>query len=56
MLQLSWWEQFIVGAAVSLLTLLASKLTNATEVAALQAAIAFLQKLLGGQVAVNTSA
>lgn len=52
MLQLSWWEQFIVGAALSFLTIIASKLTNATEQAALQAAIQFLQKLLAGQVAV----
>jgi hypothetical protein len=27
MIALSWWEQFIVSAAVSLLTLLASKVT-----------------------------
>ena len=56
MLQLSWWEQFIVGAAVSLLTLLESKLTNPTEVAALQAAIAFLQKLLGGTIGLKPTA
>jgi hypothetical protein len=51
MVSLSWWEQFIIGAAVSFLTVLASKITNPVELAALQAAIAFLQKLLGGQVA-----
>jgi hypothetical protein len=50
MVKLSWWEQFIIGAAVSFLTLIASKITNATELAALQAAIAFLQKLLAEQV------
>ena len=50
MLQLSWWEQFIVTAAVSFLTVIAAKITNQTEQAALQAAIAFLNKLLAGQV------
>jgi hypothetical protein len=50
MVQLSWWEQFILAAAVSFLTLIASKVKNPTELAALQAAIAFLQKLLGGNV------
>lgn len=50
MIQLSWWEQFIVNAAVSLLSVLASRLSNATELAALQAAISFLQKLLAGTV------
>lgn len=50
MIQLSLWEQFIVGAAVSLLTLLQTKLKNKTEQAAIAAAIAFLQQLLGGQI------
>jgi len=49
MVSLSWWEQFIIGAAVSFLTVLASKITNPVELAALQAAIAFLQKLLGAR-------
>jgi len=53
MLTLSWWEQFIVGASISLLTTLESKLTNTTELAALQAAAAFLQSLLGGKVEVK---
>ncbi len=53
MVTLSWWEQFIIGAAVSFLTLIASKITNPVELDALQAAIAFLQKLLSGQVAVS---
>jgi hypothetical protein len=53
MLQLSWWEQFIVTAAISLLTMLQSKLKNPTELAALQAAITFLQSLLSGKVAVE---
>jgi hypothetical protein len=50
MVQLSWWEQFIVSAGVSLLTVLASKITNATELAGLESALAFLQQLLSGQV------
>jgi hypothetical protein len=50
MLQLSWWEQFIIGAAVSFLTVIQSKVTNTTELAGIQAALAFLNKLLAGQV------
>jgi hypothetical protein len=53
MIALSWWEQFIVSAAVSLLTLLASKVTNTVEQAAIQSAIAFLQRLLGGGVSTS---
>jgi hypothetical protein len=53
MLKLSWWEQFIISAAVSLLSVLASKLTNPTELAALKVAIEFLQTLLTGTVAVK---
>jgi len=53
MVNLSWWEQFIIGAAVSFLTVLGSKITNPVELAALQAASAVLQKLLGGQVAMT---
>lgn len=52
MLQLSWWEEFIVGAGISFLTVLTSKIKNPTELAALQAALTFLQKLLAGQVSV----
>lgn len=55
MLQLSWWEQFIISAALSFLTLIGSKITNPTELAALQAAIAFLQKLLSGTVGINAT-
>jgi len=51
MIKLSWWEEFIVTAALSFLTVLTSKVTNPTELAGLQAAIAFLQKLLSGTVA-----
>lgn len=50
MIKLSWWEEFIVTAAISLLTMLQSKITNQVELAGLQAAIGFLQKLLGGNV------
>lgn len=50
MLKLSFWEQFILQAAVSFLSVLASTVTNQTELAALQAALQFLQKLLAGQV------
>jgi hypothetical protein len=53
MITLSWWEQFIIGAAVSLLTLLQTKITNPTELAAIQAAITFLQKLLSGTVPIE---
>ena len=48
---LNAWEQVLVGASISLLTLLESKLTNTVEVAALKSAISFLQTLLDGNVA-----
>jgi hypothetical protein len=47
--QLSWWEQFILGSAVSLLSELASKITNPVQQAALESAILFLQTLLNAQ-------
>lgn len=50
MLKLNWWEEFVIGAAASLLQTLEAKLTNPTEIAALQAAIQFLQSLLSGSV------
>ena len=53
MVSLSWWEQFIIGAALSFLTVLQSKVTNPTELAAIVGAVAFLQKLLAGQVATS---
>jgi hypothetical protein len=52
MITLSWWEQFIISAGISLLTMLASKVSNQTEKAALEAALAFLQKLLAGNVSI----
>ena len=53
MIKISWWEEFILGAAVSFLTVLLPKITNPMELAALQAAIAFLQRLLGEQVSLT---
>lgn len=53
MIALSWWEQFIIAAGISFLTLLTSKVTNQTELAALQAALSFLNRLLAGQVSVT---
>jgi len=50
---LSFWEQFIVSAAISLLTVLESKVSNQVELEAIQAAIAFLQKLVSGTVAMK---
>jgi hypothetical protein len=47
---LSFWEQFIIQAAVSFLSVLKTKLTNPAEVAGIDAAIAFLQDLLGGKI------
>jgi hypothetical protein len=54
MLTLSFFESFAVQIVISLLTLLESKLTNTTEIAALQAAIKFLQTLLTGGVSVTS--
>ncbi len=54
MLILSWWEQIVIGMALSFLTALESRLTNPTELAALQAAVAFLQSLLGGGLKVKS--
>jgi len=50
MIELSSWEQFIVTAAISLLTLLQSKVKNSVELAAIQAVISFLTRLLTGTV------
>jgi hypothetical protein len=50
MVTLSWWEQLVIGMAISFLTALQTKITNTAELTALQAALTFLQKLLGGQV------
>jgi hypothetical protein len=55
MVKLNWWEEFVISAAVSLLLTLESRLTNPTEIAALQAAIQFLQALLGGSVSGSSS-
>ena len=50
MIKLSWWEEFIIGAAISFLTVLQTKITNPEALAALQAALAFLQALMNGTV------
>lgn len=47
---LSWWEEFIVTAGISLLSTLASKIKNPVELEGLQAALTFLQKLAAGNV------
>jgi hypothetical protein len=46
---LSGWESFGVTLGLSLLTFLATLVKNPTELAGIQAAIAFLQQLLNGQ-------
>jgi hypothetical protein len=53
MITLSFWEQFLIGSAISLLTFLESKVKNTSELAALQAAVTFLQKLLSGNVSLS---
>lgn len=50
MIKLSFWEQFIVGAAVSFLSVLATQTTNPTALDGIDAAQAFLQNLLNGRV------
>ena len=50
MIKLSWWEEFIIGAGVSFLTVLKGKITNEVELAGLEAALTFLQKLMSGEV------
>jgi hypothetical protein len=50
---LSWWEQFIIGAAISFLTILVHKIKNPVELAGLQAALDFLQKLMAGGVSLE---
>lgn len=52
MMVLSWWEQFIVTAMISFLSVLHSKLNNPVEAAALTAALDFLQQLMGGKLSV----
>jgi hypothetical protein len=53
MIKLSLWEQFIIGAALSFLTLLQSQTTNPEALAGIQAAQLFLQDLLSGKVATS---
>jgi len=56
MIKLSWWEEFIVGAGISLLTMLQTKIKNPVELAGLQAALTFLQSLLNGNVSIEAPA
>jgi hypothetical protein len=49
-MQLSWWETFIISAAVSFLTVLQSRIKNQAELAAIIGTLTFLQRLLNGQV------
>lgn len=50
MIQLSWYEQFMVGMTVSFLTAISSQTKNQTVLAELQSNVAFLQKLMAGQI------
>jgi hypothetical protein len=50
MVKLSLWEQILISTALSFLTVLAGTIKNPTELAGIQAAITFLQKLLAEQV------
>jgi hypothetical protein len=53
MLVLSWYETILISMALSFLTALESRLTNPTEIAGLEAAVTFLQSLLGPGVSVK---
>lgn len=50
MIKLSIWEQFIIGAALSFLSILQGQTKNATALAGIEAAETFLQDLLNGKV------
>ena len=50
MLTLSFWEQLVLGMAISFLTAIAPMVTNTAEQDALQAALLFLQKLVSGGI------
>jgi len=52
-MKLSWWEEFVMTAAISFLTMLKSKVTNKVELAAIQSAIDLLQRLLSGTFAMH---
>ena len=54
-MNLSEWEIFVLNMGLSFLTMLMAKLKNTVEIAACQAAIAFLQNLLNGSVGSSTS-
>jgi len=50
MIQLTWWEKFLVESVVAMLNVFAAKITNQVERAAIEATIAFLKRLLGDSV------
>ena len=50
MITLSFYEEFLVSMALSFLMVLAPKIKNPVQLAALQGAITFLNALLAGQV------
>jgi hypothetical protein len=52
-MKLSWWEEMIMASAVSFLMMLKTKVTNKVELAAIQAAIDLLQRLLSGTFAMH---
>jgi hypothetical protein len=48
---LSWWESFLLNAALAFLQSLPQQLKlNTAELAALNGAITFLQQLIGGTI------
>lgn len=50
-MKLSWWESFLLNAALAFLQSLPQQLTlNSAETAALDGAITFLQQLISGSV------
>jgi len=50
MVKLSFFEQILVTTAIGFLTALSSLVTNQVELAGIQGAITFLQRLLAGTV------
>lgn len=50
MVKLSTWEELVITMGISFLTLLRSKIKNTVELAALDSAVEFLQKLVAGTV------
>jgi hypothetical protein len=46
---LTWWEQLIIGTALTAITGLESTVTNPVILSGLKATVTFLESLLGGQ-------